>query len=66
MLDLHLDWVVLHVNVHNAFNSVAWSTICRSYSLHLVLWIKFSQLFDDFMCAHPHYIFFKLPNMEIS
>jgi hypothetical protein len=27
MLNLHLDWVVLQVNVHNAFNLVSRSTI---------------------------------------
>jgi hypothetical protein len=26
-LDLHPNWVVLHVNVHNAFNSVPWLAI---------------------------------------
>jgi hypothetical protein len=24
MLDLHLDWVVLQADVHNAFNSMSW------------------------------------------
>jgi hypothetical protein len=27
MLDLHLNWVVLEVNVHNAFNLVSWLVI---------------------------------------
>jgi hypothetical protein len=28
MLDLHLDRVVLQVDVRNAFNSVSWLVIC--------------------------------------
>jgi len=27
MLDLHLDWVVLQVDIHNSFNLVSQSTI---------------------------------------
>jgi hypothetical protein len=38
----------------------------KSYDLHLVIWISFSHLFNDFMHAHPHYIFLRLPDMGIS
>jgi hypothetical protein len=27
MLDLHPHWVVLHVDVHNAFNSMSWLVV---------------------------------------
>jgi hypothetical protein len=37
MLDLHLDWVVLHVDVHNAFNLVSLLAIFKSYDFHPVL-----------------------------
>ncbi len=28
----------------------------KSYNLLLIPWIGFSHLFDNFMCAHPHYL----------
>ncbi len=38
----------------------------RNYSLLLIFQIHFSNLFDDFMCAHSHYIFHMFFNMKIS
>ncbi len=38
----------------------------KNYDLRFILWIKFSHLFNNFMHADPHYIFYKLPNMGIS
>ncbi len=66
MLNLYPNWVVLQVDVHKTFNSVSQLANFRNYGLRLVFWIIFYHLFDNFMHAHPHYIFFRLFNMGIS
>jgi hypothetical protein len=43
MLDLHLDWVLLHVHVYNAFNYISHTTIFQE------LWSSISTLDQIFL-----------------
>ncbi len=45
MLNLHPDWVGLRVDIHNAFNSVSWSTIFQE------LWFSPDSLDQLFPCV---------------
>jgi hypothetical protein len=58
-LDLHPYWVVLQLDVHNAFNLVSWLAIFQNLWSSLNFLDQFSHLFDDSMHAHPHYIFLR-------
>jgi len=66
MLDLHPYWVILQVDVHNAFNLMSWSTIFQE------LWYSPSfvdQIFSFVrqFYAHPSPLYFlKVFNMGIS
>jgi len=66
MLDLHLEWVVLHVNVWNMFNLVSGTTFFKNCNFVLTPWINSSHLFINFMHTHFHYIFQKLLDIGIS
>jgi hypothetical protein len=59
---LHLDWVVLHVDVRNTFNLVSWLVIFQElwYLRYSLNW--FSHLFDVSTHTHPHCIFRRLFN----
>jgi hypothetical protein len=54
MLDLHIDWVVLQMNIYMPLISYHKQPFFKSCSF--LPWISFSHLLNDFMHAHPHYI----------
>jgi hypothetical protein len=58
MSHLHLDWVVLQVDVHNAFNLMSWSAICQKLqsspnSLDQI----FPFVWQFYACSSPLYFF---------
>jgi hypothetical protein len=56
MLDLYLNWVVLHVDIYNAFNFVAQTIIFQELPFFIGALDQLSHLSNNFMSAHPHYI----------
>ncbi len=53
MLDLHLDQVVLHMDVHHAFNYISQITIFQKWRSYIDSLDEFSHMFDDFMHVCP-------------
>jgi hypothetical protein len=60
-----LCWNCIHIGFYYKWTSIMPSIsyhgqpFFKSYNFLLVRWISFSHLSDDFMHAHPHYIFCK-------
>jgi len=67
-----LFWICIQIGWYYKWTSIMPSIpyhgqpIFRSYNLLPIFWINISHLFDDFRCAHQHYISCKLFNMKIS
>jgi hypothetical protein len=60
MLDIHLKWVVLYVDVWNVFNSISQVAIFKKSWSSIGTLDQLSHLFIGFMHTHLHYIFSKV------
>jgi hypothetical protein len=66
MLDLHPYWVVLQVDVHNAFNLMSWSTIFQELWFSFDFLDQFFSFIQQFYARPSPQYFFKVYDMGIS